>query len=79
MSQNESQKIHVTITVSQEFHQVLEKMAKAYDHSVEEYVIDQLICGIDSDLQAPAGPLFGFEECKDYCDQLRALAAGGTA
>jgi len=79
MSTNQSQKIQVTITVSREFHQVLEKVALAYDHSVEEYIIDQLICGLDADLQAPAGSVLGFKESQDYSDQLRILASGGAA
>jgi len=68
-----SQKIQVTITVSQEFQQVLEKIAKSYDESIEEYVLCQVIFGLDADLQADAGLLLGLKESEEYCDQLRAL------
>ena len=68
-----SQKIQVTITVSQEFHKILEKVAKSYDEPIEKYVIGELIFGLDADLQADAGLLLGLKESEEYCDQLRAL------
>ena len=79
MSTNESQKIQVTITVPQKFHTLLEKMAKSYDSSIEEYVLDQVICGLDLDLQEPAGTALGFGNETDYQDQLRAMVSGGAA
>ena len=79
MSTNESQKIQVTITVPQKFHTLLEKMAKSYDSSIEEYVLDQVICGLVLDLQDLAGTVLGFGKRIDYEDQLRAIVAGGAA
>lgn len=79
MSTNQSQKIQVTITVSREFHRILERMAKSFDQTVEKYALALIICGLDCDLQTSAGSMLGFKNEIQYQDQLRALAAGGTA
>ncbi len=55
MSTNQSQNVQVILSVHQEFHKIREEMAKAYDQSVEEYVLNEVICGVNLDLQEPAG------------------------
>ena len=80
MSQSKSnQNEKITITVPREFYRILKEIAKAYYNSVEEYVIDQLVCGLDCDLQSTAGVLLGFDREIDYQDQLRAMVSGRTA
>lgn len=79
MSQNESQNVQVTLTVPQEFYNILEEIAKSFDQSVEEYIIDGVISGLDGDLQESVGSLLGLKERYEYYDQLRALISGGTA
>ena len=69
-------KVNITIKVSQEFYQVLEAVAKSHDVSVVEYVVSQVICGLDLDLQFPVATFLGFTESNDYQSQLRAMIAG---
>lgn len=77
MSQNKStQTVRITIIVSQRFFQFLEAVAKSWKKLIEEYVADQIICGLDTDLHEPAGPILGFEDDTSYQDQLRAMIAG---
>jgi len=80
MATNQFQKIQVTLTVSREFHQVLENVARCCNQTVEKYALDALIGHIDCDMQVDAGSLLGFKKDREgYQPQLRALASGGAA
>ncbi len=79
MSQNQSQNVQVTLTVPEEFYRLMEKMTKSYAESIEEYVLDQAICGLVLDLQDLASTVLGFGKRIDYEDQPRAVVAGGAA
>lgn len=80
MSQNKSKKTtKLTITVSQKFYEVLEKVAQIDKLSVEEYVLDQVVVGLDADMQRSIGLLLGFKGTDGYQDQLWDLASEGVA
>lgn len=81
--------IHVPFTVSQRFYRLLQLVARSRDQTVEEYVIDALICDLDCNLQDGGKdgmdtiglwPFAGFATSEyDYEDQLRAMVSGGAA
>lgn len=70
----------IIIEVPEGFHKILRMAAGAEEQTIKEYVLDQLICGLDADLQDPDDdstglwPFTGFGCEKEYADKLRALA-----
>jgi len=70
--------IQVTITIPKRFYNVLRIVSEELGATVEEYVIEELISGLDYDLQGDGveiglWPFAGFEFASTYEDQLRAL------
>jgi len=84
MSKKKSKNVQVTFTVPLEFHKILQMVARANGQTIEKFVVDELITGIDSELQdhhkSPGlWSLAGFQWENEYADQLRAIATGGAA
>ena len=85
MSKKKSENVEVTFTVPKEFHNILQLVARANGQTIEKFVIDELITGIDSELQehhhiSPGlWSLAGFQWEPEYADKLRTIAAGGVA
>jgi hypothetical protein len=48
-------------------------VVKSSDVQVKEYMLDQIICGLDADLQEPVDPVLGFADSNWYQDQLRGM------
>jgi len=79
MSQNKSnQNVLITIRVSREFYRILEGVAKAHETSIERYMLESTVNNLDTDLERPAGPVFGLTETSDYQPQLRDLLGGAA-
>ena len=72
MSKTKSTKT-VQFTVPSEFYEILEEIAFSYNDSVEEYVIDELIGGLDCDLDEAAGPVLGLTDKRSYREQLEEM------
>ena len=72
MSQTKSTKT-IQLTVPSEFYEVLEKISLSYKASVEEYVLDEMIGGLDCDLEESAGPVLGLTDKRSYRDQLEEM------
>ena len=86
MSQNQSKNVQVILTVSREFYKILKLAAGARGKIIEEYVLDELICGMDGDLQDPDSDEMGLWKAAgfatsdfDYQDRLKAMAIGEEA
>jgi hypothetical protein len=80
--------VQITFEVPEEFHKVLQLCCRSKGWSAEYYIVEELIHGVDLDLQDPhwedgatgLWPFAGFDWATGYEDQLRALAwPGGRA
>ena len=68
--------VQIKLTVPVRFNELLTTTAKLKDISVEEFIIEELISGLDCALQDPMGHAAGMSMnyCHDYCEQVRDLA-----
>ena len=68
--------VQITLTVPEQFHELIDGVATIKGVSVEEYIIDELIDALDSTLQNPMGWASGmsWDYAHDYGGQVRGLA-----
>ncbi len=68
--------VQITLTVPEQFHELVDAIAKIREMSIEEYIIDELIYSLGCALQNPMGwtANMSMEYTHDYGEQVRDLA-----
>ncbi|MBW8003301.1 MAG: hypothetical protein FVQ80_15020 [Planctomycetes bacterium] len=68
--------VQITLSVPEQFHELLDVTARLKGIRVEEFIIGELITDLDCALQDPMGCVAGMsmEYCHDYIEQVRDLA-----
>ncbi len=68
--------VQITLTVPEQFHELIDGVATIKGISVEQYIIDELITDLDCALQDPMGCVAGMSTSytHDYREQVRELA-----